>query len=181
MELRKCVGCEKEYPISEYTYHWKSGTKTIRKCRSCLNEYSKERMRLKREEMGSDVQVRALPNTYRNDEQRKEVFNFLYLIGWNFNEEKGIWWKKPIKNKDGVFLQFEEQPIRHIIPFEKPEGYVHKNKGKTKLSKDQFKELYDMRQQGYTFPQLMQYFNLTQPTLYKYIKYYEANRENENW
>jgi hypothetical protein len=109
------------------------------------------------------------------------VFNFLQLIGWKFNEEKQIWWKTGIKNNDGVFLKFKEQPLKHKIPFDATEGYVHKSTGRTKLSKDQFKELYDMKKQGYTYPQLMVYFKLCQPTLHKYIKYYEANRENENW
>lgn len=181
MESKICTLCEKEFPISEFQYNWKSGSKIIGKCRGCLSEANKERMRLKREEMGCDVQVRSLPNTYRNDEQRKEVFDFLYLIGWKFNEENGIWWRKPIKNKEGRFLKFEEKPVRHTIPIERPEGYVHKNKGKTKLAKEQFKELYEMRQQGYTYPQLMKYFNLSQPTLYKYINYYYDNKQNENW
>jgi hypothetical protein len=135
-------------------------------------------MRIKREEMGSDVQLRALPNTYANDDQKNEVFDFLYTIGWKFNAENGIWYKKGIKNKDGKFTNFVEKPKRFVMPIMKPDGHVHKNKGKTKLNIDEMKELYEFRCNGATWPQIAFYFKISHPTAMKYFNYYYEYSKN---
>jgi len=43
------------------------------------------------------------PNTYTSDEQKEDTFNILKAMGWEFNEENGIWWKDGFKSKEGIF------------------------------------------------------------------------------
>ncbi len=129
---------------------------------------------------GFRVEVRALPNTYANDQQRNEVFDFLKLIGWNFNEEKGIWHKDGIKNKDGKFINFVEKPKKFVMPIKRPDGYVHKNKGKTKLTIVEIRELFELRQAGATWPQITAYYGISHPTAAKYFNYYYEYSKNEN-
>jgi hypothetical protein len=179
MNYKNCTSCDKLYPISDFYYEWKSGSKTIGKCKSCLNENAKERYKLRREMEGFRVEVRSLPNTYANDQQRNEVFDFLKLIGWNFNEDKGIWFKEGLKNQDGKFINFVEKPKRFVMPIMRPDGYIHKNKGKTKLNIDEMKELYEFRCNGATWPQISYYYKISHPTAMKYFNYYyEYSKQN---
>ncbi len=127
---------------------------------------------------GFRVEVRSIPNTYANDQQRNEVFDFLKLIGWNFNEEKGIWYKDGIKNKEGKFTNFVEKPKKFVMPIKRPDGYIHKNKGKTKLTIVEIKELFELRQAGATWPQITSYYGISHPTAAKYYNYYYEYTKN---
>jgi hypothetical protein len=41
---------------------------------------------------------------YADEQQKTQTFQFLTLLGWKFNEEKGIWYDDIKKTKDGEFI-----------------------------------------------------------------------------
>ena len=77
------------------------------------------------------------PNTYSNDLQKTAVFNIMKALNWKFNEEKGIWYKPGIKDKNNKWSNIKPTKPNKFIFIRTPE-IVEKmvsmrKKGKTKF------------------------------------------------
>jgi hypothetical protein len=107
-ERKVCVKCGEEQDIDEY-YILKNG-KINNQCKTCLKEYSNFYHQKKREEEENE-RVPMQPNRYMNDAQKQDTFKFMQVLGWTFNEEEQIWYKLPLKDKDGKF-HFPNQKVK---------------------------------------------------------------------
>ena len=89
---RVCIVCEIEHPI-EYFYFYKPGKPSRSKlCKKCENKRDRMYDPKAPENCGGSESVIKQPNRYRDQWQKEQTFQFLQLMGWKFNEEKGIWY-----------------------------------------------------------------------------------------
>lgn len=90
---------DKFYPVES---HKKTGT-----CKNCNNENDRRKKDEERSKCCGGNLIYNQPNIYFDIHQKKCVFDFLPLLGYQFCEETGIWWKEGIKDKNGNFLNLK--------------------------------------------------------------------------
>lgn len=96
-----CNRCEQYLPPNNFypSYaHKKQGT-----CKKCLNKMKRDYVEEERSECCGSKFVPNKPNHYRDEYQKECVFQLLPILGYEFCEETGIWWKKGWKDKNGNF------------------------------------------------------------------------------
>lgn len=118
MEFKECRTCGELLEINKDNFYVRMSDKgrwlfTNPDCKECYNEKEREaRLTRKLEnEYGAD-RVISMPNKYADDIQKQQTFQFLTLMGWKFNEEKGIWYDDIKKTKDGEFIGVWAKRIR---------------------------------------------------------------------
>ena len=110
MDYKTCRTCGSDLEINKENFYYTISAKGRYKfsspdCRECYAEKDKAyRERIKeQDEYGSDMII-SKPNKYVDHIQKEQTFKFLTLMGWKFNEEKGIWYDDIKKTKDGEFI-----------------------------------------------------------------------------
>lgn len=104
-----CIECNEVKKVKDFP-NYKSlgpGDKRRNICKVCTCAYEKSKYKYKKEDRGEPVL--NLPNTYRNEQQRKDGHELMTALGFTFNEETGIWSKEGFKNPDGTFVRIEEK------------------------------------------------------------------------
>jgi hypothetical protein len=102
---RICTSCGIEKPLTaEFFYHRKDRNIWNTRCSECLKAKQYEYRGKKRDPDKWSIKIN--PDTYSNDEQRQEVFDFLIKLGWTYRparhcRERGIWYKEPLKTIEG--------------------------------------------------------------------------------
>lgn len=109
MEYKECRTCGDILELSKDNYYFKLNSKgryifASPDCKRCCAERDRiERHKKKMDDTGSE-KILSKPNKYVDNIQKKQTFSFLTLMGWKFNEEKGIWYDDIKKTKDGEFI-----------------------------------------------------------------------------
>lgn len=119
--MKVCNKCNKSKEEDEFNKYWHS---TFKKhyvrgyCIQCEYKRKNEYRRRMREVMNNpddywgatgDDYLKE-PNQYIDENQRLSVFRVMKLLGWKFNPNLGIWYKEPLKLKDGTFPNLKEGP-----------------------------------------------------------------------
>lgn len=173
-DYRLCPDC-KEWKYRDQYYvnrHNKKGEERIwGRCKPCQKIYDKNKAHQEMLEKGGPERIYQTPNKYSNDYQRDRTFEIMKAIGWNFNEEKGIWWKDGIKTSDGLFIN---------IPDSREHRKLNKKLGKydnvvRHEARKHSDEIYQLRQEGYTLDVIAIKFNTSSPTIRKIIDLYEKS------
>jgi hypothetical protein len=108
---KNCMDCHEWKLISTDFYTRSDGTVYLNRCRQC--EVELERNKRKEyliDNCGSD-KVLLTPNKYTDEYQKDCTFQFLKLLGYIYNEDKGIWTKPGVKeliNGKIVFLNLKK-------------------------------------------------------------------------
>lgn len=110
MQYKECRTCGELLEISRDNFYVTQNEKGKYRfanpdCKRCYSAKEREERREKKQGdwAGSDF-VPSKPNSYADDIQKEQVFNFLKVLGWKFNEEKGIWYDDIKKTKDGEYI-----------------------------------------------------------------------------
>ena len=162
---RLCSTCNIKKPISDYYKKEKI------RCKICQN-----RLRRQREiETGDGTrwQVFAKPNSYYNEAQRIELFDFMNKIGWTFTD--GIWWNKKFgKEQDGKF-NFKKD---NITPNKPKREYYNTNGGTPKIfDLDIFvPQMIEYRAQGYSFVDIASIYGCSHTTIRRFLREYYEKR-----
>lgn len=98
-----------------------------------------------------------LPNHYTNEEQRLAVFRIMKILGYSFNRSLGIWYKLPIKLKDGTFTNLK---TNGKCVYKQTASIIHTNR---------IPELYEMADAGMNKKQIALYFKVQTGTINKYL------------
>jgi hypothetical protein len=132
------------------------------RCKDCerINESKKYRQKI--EDRGGSERVPPKPNKYNCRIQKEQTFEFLTLLGWKFNQDKGIWFKDGIKTEDGLFINIKvpEKKLKPIV-YREPQKQGRKPH-KSWEHKDEIRRL---RKEGWQFWKLAQEFKASQPTI----------------
>ena len=167
-EYIKCRGCKELKPPEDF-YEAKRGRnpgQKLPRCRSCHQIYYFERKRKTQEKKGLIVKpVLNKPNVYQDKEQRDMTFEFMTIIGWTFDEEKQVFWKEGVKDRDKKW-SFKELPT--YVPQPLLRSRV---KGvNTHPGFQQVDEIKELLKKGYTYLYVSRHFNMSKPTLTKILR-----------
>jgi len=161
-QYKICTTCNELKHFDEFGKYTRYPDKARSRCRTCDRIREKQRYQDKIDFKGGNDRCPPKPNRYADEWQKSQTFDFLRLLGWKFNEEKGIWWKEQIKTEDGVFINikkpFKEPKPKAIKPLKKRGRMLHKAWER----KDDIRKL---RKEGMKFWELSQLFNASQPTI----------------
>ena len=106
---KKCYRCTTWKVIESYLA--KSGYK-YSYCYECRSQENKEDLlKNKISSMGGE-RYYDQPNKYYNNLQKTAVFNIMKVLNWKFNEEKGIWYKPGIKDKNNKWVNVSKNNIK---------------------------------------------------------------------
>lgn len=188
MEYRECRTCGEYLSIDHFYYYISEKTgKGNLSCPDC-KECDRENARKKRSEdkLGSE-KVLATPNKYKDKEQKETTFAFMKLMGWMFNEEKGIWYDNIKKTKDGEFIGVWTPSPKKIKPAKltftkehppkftyKKVNYKTKDKLNTVTEETINKILYDYYIENMKYADIGAKYNLHKDKVEGYVKYFNA-------
>lgn len=98
-ETRVCTKCGIEKPVSQFYKNTSHGKSLFKACKIC----ERARQKIRDEENFFDAIHRVYnePGKYSSELQRQATFDILKALGWSFNEEKNLWYKTPLKDKNG--------------------------------------------------------------------------------
>jgi len=149
---KKCGKCEEVKAHSEYYKVGKSKS-MVKICKKCYN-------RRQSKDVWEKLDYKPYPNQWICDEQRDVVHQILKNLNWSFNPEKQIWYKLPIKDKDGKWN----------ITFKGPVKVIRKPKENIILNVD---EIVKYREQGLSYKKIGDIYNVSHSTIKdRLMKYY---------
>ena len=180
MEYRECRTCAEYLPIEAfYIYHnEKTGNTRLGNpdCKECDRANTRRKSAEQKGNVGSE-RVGIKPNTYVDENQKKQTFEFLKLMGWKFNEERGIWYDDIKKTSDGIFVGVwsPKQKIRPKLVFTEsnPPKIKFKNERKADLPSEELvnKIVFDYYVNNIRIKDLAVKYNVNSNTIQTYTKY----------
>jgi hypothetical protein len=101
LKEKLCFHCKEVLPIDNFT--WVEERHVYRSyCHKC--QVLRQRARILVTTNPDMWTAPSEPNTYHCELQRTYVAEFLTkVLGWSFNSELGIWYKLPLKDKNGIW------------------------------------------------------------------------------
>jgi hypothetical protein len=159
-----CKFCEELKPLEEFGVYTRNTKQFKPRCKDCERILESKKYRQKIEDRGGSERVPPKPNRYNCRIQKEQTFEFLTLLGWKFNEDKGIWFKDGIKTEDGLFINIKVQE-KVKIPKQKPFREPQKQGRKPHKSWEHKDEIRKLRKEGWPFWKLAQVFKASQPTI----------------
>lgn len=159
---KECIRCEKTKTVD--SFYISRGKYVSSICKDC---YRKEE-RLKYHEYKDDncggIRILTKPNTFTNNSQKECLFNIMRTIGFQFNEEKGIWWKPGFRDENGIFINVKGR----------------KRRKRQYLTKPMIREMYELFEKNVSVSDIALKFNTHENTIYKYRLKYETSRNRRN-
>lgn len=162
-----CARCLELKPLTEYYMKGK-----FRICIACVKIEDKEKELRNKIETGGGIAIRSKPNTYTNDIQKQVVFEIMDRLGWTFNIERELWYKLPIKDENGQFLNLKKKK-RVFVNNQKDAFY------KKPLTEEKIKiinQIGELREKGYTLDKISKIVNYSKPTIRKNLKLFYERR-----
>jgi DNA-binding CsgD family transcriptional regulator len=100
---------------------------------------------------------RVNPGKYNSKTEQNAVSEFMLLLRWSFNAEKGIWYKDGIKDENNIWVNLQN----------KPKKIKSKNTPKEQIA-DYQKQIAELVAQGKTFKSIGEQLNLNPSIVYKW-------------
>lgn len=162
---KQCVDCKKILPIDDYKNS--KGNPIGNKCFTCYKKYLREYDKQKAREKGWGEEYYKEPGNWYSDEQKEAVSAILFSLGWKLNNKNNIFYKKGIKNSEGIFM--------NLKTFDKTKRIYQKKfpDRKSKLDKlrtpETINEMIRMRNEGYVYPDIAERFGISKTTVRQWI------------
>lgn len=193
MKFKECRTCGELLEVStENFYLTQAANGTLRfaspDCRPCfLKKDRLDRLRKKEETHYGSNAIYSKPNTYVDDIQKDQTFQFLTLLGWKFNEEKGIWYDGIKKTEDGEFIGvWKLKPKRNkliikftedtFVPFVFPSKAHSRDITKDEMVKNMIKDYYVS---DLSLKEILNKYDVSESYLKYYIKLYKQQLSGE--
>jgi hypothetical protein len=160
---KKCSCCKEYKHLDDYYFHQKKKGIRFADCADCHREKDKkEREEYLKNNGGSDKILR-LPNQYVDEYQRHQTFQVMDSLGYNFNEEHGVWLK------DGIKSLRDNKPYFHFL---KEGNKTTRGRGK-KISQLLIDKVLLYRSKGYSMGKISLMTGVSDSSICKIIKKYE--------
>jgi hypothetical protein len=115
-DIKVCKRCLEELPLENFYYSY---TKRCHfsKCKECSRIEDKEKYVREQIAKGGAARAPKKPGEFNDEEQKRQVFEFLQLIGWKHNKIKNIWYNNKHRDKEGNWLiKFNNKKIKVVKP-----------------------------------------------------------------
>jgi hypothetical protein len=155
---RRCKVCKEIKDMTEY-YARRF------QCITCVRKYENTTRRKRDEEYkmenGGSERIPQTPGVYADKYQKKQVSEFLILLGWKLNKN-GVWSKEGFKDKNKVWL-------KQIKKYKHPHNsnYNGSERSPVYLKRD---ELIKLREDGLTFQKIGDIYGISPATALRIIK-----------
>jgi hypothetical protein len=166
---KKCPNCKQVLALA---YFYKSSLGTpFKNCKKCNLALSAAKVKQNKKENGGSERVPNKVGVFSDETQMSQTHQFLKLLGWTHNDN-GIWSKENVKDKNGKWLLFEEQP--------KKRRYANYNGGRKKLAIHHHKEqIVKEFEDGYNPFYLADIYSCSHTSIRKLIRdYYDEKRSS---
>jgi hypothetical protein len=163
MQNKICNICKIEQPKDNFYFN---GNNFYRTCKPCFKKKLQDlNEKKKAEKCGSD-KVLYYPNKYADEYQRECTFQLMELLGYEYNQENGIWFKEPWKTKDGEFPNIKKYKIKNF--------YSTKE-----IDRKYIDQMVELEKKGLNRSQIAFKLGFSQPTITKYLLKY-GKKSNKN-
>lgn len=156
-ETKRCYCCKETKPLSEFfgiKVKWAL-------CKQCNKQKEREKRIREFGENCGHQKVLMYPNRYTDEFQRKCTFDLMQILGYQFNEEKGIWFKEPWKTKDGQF------PLIKGVLFDEELNIYFKSEKHRKVVR--------LRKEGKTIQTIIKLTKYNINSIYRILRMYETD------
>lgn len=160
-----CYDCEEWLPKEDFYPRLKV------RCKKCERSLDSRERAEKRAENGGSAKVPSKPNTYVDIYQKEQTFNFMKAMGYTFNEENGIWYKLPWKDKDGNFPLLDD--YARSKPKPKTRG-KHTKRKKSEISQEVRDQVIMLHKEGYSAVEVSKLTNQPHGTIWRWIENYKS-------
>ncbi len=157
-----CPECDNWLPKTDFYPYLKA------RCKKCqLAKDAIERAE-KRIEAGGSAKVMVYPNKYADDMQKQQTFEVMEVLGYTFNEENGVWYKLPWKDKDGKF------PL--LDTYGKSKKPRKSRVGRTReIPQEEKDEVIRLYSEGYKYKEIEKITGTPNGTIWKWVNKHKLN------
>lgn len=160
-----CQDCEQWLPKTEFYKRLKC------RCKKCELEMDRRERQKYLSENGGSAKVWNKPNTYVDIYQKEQTFEIMKVMGYTFNDENGIWYKLPWKDKDGNFplLDSYGRPSRKITK-RKP----HTKRKRSEITQEEKDEVVNLHLEGYSNKQIAKLTGQANGTVWRWVEKHKS-------
>ena len=167
--LKYCPCCKKDVPLSGY---YKGGREINgRYCSTCIRKNQNDKYYKKVMSEGGSERCPVTVNTYSDEFQKAQTFLVLERLGWEFNEDTGIWSKLGVKDKFGNWVNIIPQPKRR----KRPTGIIAKKKHGVY---NYIPQIIEQKESGMTYGDLADIYCCSHTTLRAIVNNYYREKRN---
>lgn len=158
-DILVCLVCNQEKSSEMFYDYFQT------RCKTCVREQANKKYR---DENGTVEKVLPTPNTYVSDAQRADTFEFMKAIGYNFNEENGVWLKPGVK-----------ELIDGQIVFNNVDSSIRPHRRQKYFwTLELCEEIYNLSKSGYTYAKIGKKFGIHKAAIYRMLSKYDKIRKN---
>lgn len=163
-----CQDCEEWLPKTDFYIRLKI------RCKKCQLDLDRKDRQEYLSENGGSAKILNNPNTYVDIYQKEQTFEFMKVIGYTFNEENGIWYKLPWKDKDGSFPKIEEygRPTRKIT-----KRRPHTKRKRTEITQEEKDEVIKLHLEGYSDKGIEKLTGQPHGTVWRWVQKHKSKSE----
>ena len=168
-DWKQCYECMVYQPLDNY--YLNKNKNHIKRCKKChVNIYRENKKQKLIDSAGSDRFYKE-PNRYTDEQQRKNVFMVMEVLGWIFDEPTGIW-NKPGVKENGVFINmvFDNKPKR------KRSSVTHGRKIKSGVHNN-IDKIVKLIEEGYTYNDVADTFDCSHTTIRSIVTNYRNEKK----
>jgi hypothetical protein len=111
-----CKKCLEELPTDEFYFSF-TKRRYFTKCKGCSRIEDREKKARVQLSNGGAARAPRKPGEFNDEEQKRQVFEFLQLIGWKHNPDMNVWYNNKHRDKEGNWLiQFNNKKVKVIKP-----------------------------------------------------------------
>jgi len=156
-----CQDCEQWLPNTDFYKRLKI------RCKACELDLDRKERQEYLSEHGGSAKVLNNPNTYVDIYQKEQTFEFMKVMGYTFNEENGVWYKLPWKDKDGNFPNIEEygRPSRKFT-----KRRPHTKRKRSEITQEEKDEVINLHLEGYSNKQIAKLTGQANGTVWRWVE-----------
>jgi hypothetical protein len=164
-DYQYCQDCDQWLPKTDFYKRLK--------CRCIKCELKKDSLGRaeKRAENGGSAKVWTKPNTYVDIHQKEQTFEFMKAVGYTFNEENGIWYKLPWKDKDGNF------PLLDTYGRKSKKRGKHTRRSKHDITQEEKDDVIRLFTDGHTTKQITEITGTPNGTVWRWVEKHKSKLE----
>ena len=118
-DVRETIVCKKclvELSSDNFYFSY-TKRRYFTKCKDCSRIEDRLKKAKAQTANGGAVRFKKKAGEFNDEEQKRQVFEFLELIGWKHNPDNNIWYNNKHRDKDGNWLiKFDNKKVRVVKP-----------------------------------------------------------------